>query len=153
MQEDRTGKIRSLPMSANRMLSFSMACCEATGIEPAASGQTRRGRDLVHAHPSVGALLVGKIGGQSDMGNRPAGTSKPIGTWPEKWTDCVHELDGHSIDVEPAERSGERELEKELLSLYIQHGIEEAVDDVSGAILDPALVKAGREVEMGSLRT
>ena len=39
-------------------------------------------------------------------------------------------------------------LETELSSLYVQNGIESAYDDVSGAVLDTKLVKAGRVVEM-----
>ena len=34
-------------------------------------------------------------------------------------------------------------------SLYVQCGVESACDDVSGAVLDSALVHAGRAVEMG----
>ena len=36
-----------------------------------------------------------------------------------------------------------------LNSLYVQCGVESAYDDISGAALDPALVHAGRAVEMG----
>ena len=43
-------------------------------------------------------------------------------------------------------------LNKELYSLYVQNGVEEASDDVSGAYLDPALVKAGRILEMNYFR-
>ena len=40
-------------------------------------------------------------------------------------------------------------MSKELQSLYVHHGIEEAIDDVSNAYLDPSLVKEARSVEMG----
>ena len=33
-------------------------------------------------------------------------------------------------------------------ALYAQHGVEYAVDDVSGALLDPKLVHEGRSTEM-----
>ena len=53
-----------------------------------------------------------------------------------EWTRC------------PRTGRGENILINELCSVYVQHGIEEATDDVSGAYLDPALVKAGRILEM-----
>ena len=36
----------------------------------------------------------------------------------------------------------------ELDALYVQHGVEYASDNVSGAWLDPAQVREGRDVEM-----
>ena len=36
----------------------------------------------------------------------------------------------------------------QLNALYVQHGIDAASDDVTGAWLDPALVREGRAVEM-----
>ena len=57
-------------------------------------------------------------------------------------------MDGHGVDALAKDRQGENILVQELCSLYIQHGIEEAVDDVSGALLDPGLVRAGRTLEM-----
>ena len=36
----------------------------------------------------------------------------------------------------------------ELDALYVQHGVENASDDVSGAWLDPAQAREGRDVEM-----
>ena len=36
----------------------------------------------------------------------------------------------------------------ELDALYVQHGVEHTLDDVSGAWLDPVLVREGRDVEM-----
>ena len=93
-------------------------------------------------------MLVGKVGGQSTDIDRPAGISRPIGNWPERWADCTHELDGHGVDAKPEDRSGETILDKELFSLYVQNVIEEAADDVSDAHLDPFLVKAGRILEM-----
>ena len=41
-----------------------------------------------------------------------------------------------------------RLLLNEVNALYVQHGIETAVDDVSGSWLDPAIVKRGHDVEM-----
>ena len=48
---------------------------------------------------------------------------------------------------------GEIILKGELCSLYVQNGIEGAVDDVSGTTLDPDMVRAGRDVEMGFFKT
>ena len=41
-----------------------------------------------------------------------------------------------------------RFLLDQLSALYVQHGIEAASDDVTGAWLDPALVREGRAVKM-----
>ena len=72
---------------------------------------------------------------------------KPIGDWPENWLDSIHEFDGHGV------REGETILKSELDSLYLQNEIEGAVDDVTGATLDPDMVWAGRDVEMGFFKT
>ena len=44
-------------------------------------------------------------------------------------------------------------LLQELNSLYVQHGVEAATDDVSGAWLDPGMVREGRAVEMDFFKT
>ena len=79
---------------------------------------------------------------------RPAGATNPRGDWPSHWSDVVHEFDGHGIGVEGHDRTGEDMLPQEINSLYVQHGVEAAVDYVSGAWLDPAMVQDGRAVEM-----
>lgn len=116
---------------------------------------------LVHACPSVAALLVWEICGQSNERHekatmqrvpRPAGVSRPIGKWPDAWADYTHEFDGHGLDANPESREGEKTLSKEFQSLYVRHGIEEAVDDVSNAYIDPSLVKDARNVDMFLLR-
>ena len=61
----------------------------------------------------------------------------------------MHEFDGHGIEADPADRTGEIILASNLNSLYVQNGVEYASDDVSGAMLDPKLVRDGRDVEMG----
>ena len=71
LHEDRIGRVRSLAMNENRLLSFSMACRQAMCGDPFAGVELGGKPGLVHAHPSVGALLVGKIGGQSSDGSRP----------------------------------------------------------------------------------
>ena len=80
---------------------------------------------------------------------RRAGTTRPVGDWPYHWSGCIHVFDGHGIDAFPEDRIGEELLMSGLNSLYFQCGVESAYDDVSGAALDPALVRAGRDVEMG----
>ena len=60
----------------------------------------------------------------------------------------LHEADGHDIDGTPGDRGGDRMLKGCMSSLYSESGIEYAVDDVSGALLDPELVHKGRKTEM-----
>ena len=60
----------------------------------------------------------------------------------------IHELDGHGIHVPGDDRSGETILLDQLNALYVQHGIDAASDDVTGAWLDPALFREARAVEM-----
>jgi hypothetical protein len=72
----------------------------------------------------------------------------PPGNWPEHWKDTVHEEDGHSIEGLPEDREGENLLRQGMYALYTQAGVEYAVDDVSGAMLDPKLVRKGRDTEM-----
>ena len=92
-------------------------------------------------------------------GERPTGrfrrkrlndSHKPAGKWLEHWIDPVHEEDGHSIDsLESVSGCGGKcLLHNGMSALYAQNGIEYAVDDVSGALLDPAMVHAGRATEM-----
>ena len=73
---------------------------------------------------------------------------KPKGELPSNLLDTVHETDGHNIDAPNCDRGGETALENCMNSLYAEAGIEYAVDDVSGALLDPTLVHAGRKTEM-----
>ena len=60
----------------------------------------------------------------------------------------MHELDGHGVDASPEDRIGEKLLMSGLNCVYVQCGVESAYDDVSGAALGPALLRAGRDVEM-----
>ena len=73
---------------------------------------------------------------------------KPAGNSPDHWIDTVHETDGHAIDEPSHDRGGEELLDNSMSSLYAQAGVEYAVDDVSGALLEPALVHEGRATEM-----
>ena len=67
---------------------------------------------------------------------------------PAHWIDPIHESEGHGIDGTAECRSGERHLYNGMMAPYAEGGIEYAVDDVSGALLDPAAVHAGRTTEM-----
>ena len=78
---------------------------------------------------------------------------KAIGDWPESCLDNIHEFNGHGVDDLPEHSSGEAILKRELDSLYVQNGIEGAVDVVSGATLDPGLVRTGYKFEMGCFKT
>ena len=80
---------------------------------------------------------------------RPNETMKPQGTWPKHWVDPVHESEGHDIDGLAECRIGEGHLYNGMMSLYADNGIEYAVDDISGSLLDPAAVHEGRTTEMG----
>ena len=79
---------------------------------------------------------------------RGNGVVKPQGDWPTHWVDSIHEYDGHGVDAPLECRVGEDWLVGELSALYAQHGIEYAVDDVSGSMLEPGMVRSGRELEM-----
>ena len=74
--------------------------------------------------------------------------SKPAGQWPEHLVDSVHEAEGHCINITNCDREGETLLSNGMSALYAQHGFEYAVDDVSGAMLEPKLVHEGRSTEM-----
>ena len=73
---------------------------------------------------------------------------KPAGKWLEHREDPVHEEDGHNIDSLVGDRGGEVLLYSGMSALYAQKGLEYAVDDASGALLDPTMVHAGRATEM-----
>ena len=73
--------------------------------------------------------------------------------WPEKWADDVREFEGHILDSVSDDRSGEELLQRGLSALCVHHGVEVACHDISGAVLDPALVGEARGVEMGYFKT
>ena len=75
-------------------------------------------------------------------------TTRPSGQWPDHWIDSVHEADGHYMNDCAGLRGGETMLNNAMSSLYAEAGVEYAVDNVSGALLDPKLVHAGRATEM-----
>ena len=123
-----------------------MLCQEATGEEP----------------PGPLPEFIYGIQVEVDGEDRPTGRYRrergngvtvPCGEWPVHWVDGIHEFDGHNVDAQPEDRDGEEWLMGELSSLYAQHGVEYAADDVSGAALDPAAVHKGRGVEMDYFRS
>ena len=121
-----------------------MLCCEATG------GYSQE--IVVDCAFDMSGIQMEVDGKEQPTGRfrkkRPAGISKPAGRWPEHWVDPIHEFNGHGESVEGEYRTGEEFLLNEVNSLYVQHGIETAVDNVSGSWLDPAAVERGRDVEM-----
>ena len=78
----------------------------------------------------------------------PGPIEKPIGNYPYHWPDGIHELDGHALGSTLTSRGGEAALYTEMNALMVQNGIEYAEDDVSGASLDPTLVRQARDLEM-----
>ena len=59
LHEDKIGKIKSLPMNENRLLSISMACCQATGGDLSGGVELGGKSGLVNAHPSFAFCLLG----------------------------------------------------------------------------------------------
>ena len=57
-------------------------------------------------------------------------------------------VDGHCMHALAESREGENILNNCMFALYAENGIEYAVDDISGALLDPAAVHEGRRAEM-----
>ena len=39
----------------------------------------------------------------------PAGTTHPAADWPDKWSDCIHEFNGHGIDAVGDDRDDEND--------------------------------------------
>ena len=134
------GRLLSLAAMAK---SLSLLCCEATGGYPPG---------IVDGSAfDLRGISMEVDGKEQPTGRfrkrRPAGISKPAGSWPEHWVDPIHDFDGHGVRVEGKDRTGKEFLLNEVNTLYVQHGIETAVDDVNGSWLDPAAVKRGRDVK------
>ena len=58
----------------------------------------------------------------------------------------MHELDGHALASTLTWRDGEAALYHEMNALMVQSWIELAEDHVSGASLDPALVRQASDL-------
>ena len=149
-REDKTGGIRSLALTPQRLLSLSMACSEASGGSFPEIVHKKGEFDISSLQMELNAVEEATGRFRTKRGGE---ILKPIGDWPENWLDDIHEFDGHGVDDTPEGREGETILKGELDSLYIQSGIESAVDDVSGASLNLDMVRAGRDVEMGFFKT
>ena len=78
----------------------------------------------------------------------PGPIQKPIGSYPQHWSGGIHELDGHALGSTLTSNDGEAALHHEMDVFMAQNGIEYAEDDVSGASLNPALVRQARDLEM-----
>ena len=74
--------------------------------------------------------------------------ARPIGEYPERWADSVHEEDGGRDFAGGRPRMGVHLLREELQSIGVREGVCYAWDDVSGAPLDWEKVKAARREEM-----
>ena len=48
---------------------------------------------------------------------RPAGTTHPVGDWPDYWSDRIYEFDGHGIDAVGDDSDGEKRQMGELDAL------------------------------------
>ena len=149
MREIELRKVRTPALQRSGLFSISMACMQATGGYPPEI-LNEKGEFSI----SGMQMQVDENGEGTGMfrTKRLAGTSKPRGNWPENWVDSVHEFNGHGVDASPEERIGEKLLMSGLNSLYVQCGVESAYDDVSGAALDPALVRAAVTSGWVSLR-
>ena len=143
-RDNKTRTITTLPMDKNRLSSLSLLCCEASGGH-STEDVTMGGFCLDNIQVEVDG--EGKHTGKFRM-SRPAGTTKPAGNWPSHWSDMIHEFDGHDMNAAGEDRTGESILLEQLSALYVQNGIDAASDDVTGAWLDPSLVREGRAVEM-----
>ena len=78
----------------------------------------------------------------------PGPIEKPIGSYPQNWSDGIHDLDGHALGSTLTSRDGEAALYTEMNALMVQNDIEYAEDDVSGGSPDPALLRQARDLEM-----
>ena len=121
-------RFATLPMSSVELVDFSHVCCQATG-------RTGEISSLCNIDESTSSVWLAPV-------------IRPIGDFPVHWHDGVHDQDGHGMQSGPHECDGERVLQSELSALHVREGVEQAVDDVSGAYLDPALVAEARKLEM-----
>ena len=133
-RQERLNIISSLPMSSKTLSSFSTLCHDASIFvegENEAKYESRRQN--------------WKKRWAEDM-------VKPNGNWPDRWCDPVHEPTGRSIEGENGSKVGEEKLIEAMNALIESYGNLIAYDDVTSAVLDPALVAAAREVEMELFR-
>ena len=72
------------------------------------------------------------------------------GSFPSHWVEDYHELDG--VAKKAGDKKGEEMLREQLFKLGVRGGVCYARDDITGADLDPDLVKEARELEMKYFR-
>ena len=92
--------------------------------------------------------LCSEATGQDAQAGWPGPVARPIGEYPDHWSDGLHELYGHGLRTDAKDREGERLLCIEMDSLMVQSGVEYAYDDVTNASLNPSLVRKARDLEM-----
>ena len=149
IRQDKSGRVQLDPVTKTQLHSLiprlKLLCCEATGGYPPeiVNEQGEFTLDNIQIEVDGEGKSTGKF-----RKVRPAGVTRPPGDWPSHWADVIHEFDGHGIKADGEDRDGETILNEQLFALYVQNGVEVASDDVSGAWLDPELVREGRAVEM-----
>ena len=144
--EDGSGTacIRYLPMTKERVSLISLLCCEATGgYPPEIVVNGKFTFDNVQIEVDGKGEATGKF-----QKARQVGVTHPTCVWTKHLADYIHEFDGHGNDATGDDRDGELFLGNGLHTMHVQNGIQMARNDVSGALLEPALVEQGHEVEI-----
>ena len=153
LREDKSGRATSscmdvgqLKSCVERLLSISECCQQATGTSHVelVDSLGRFALDGIQVETLENGVETGRV----RLKQRPGEVYRPTGSWPGHWGDFTHEVDGHGLDAKPDDIEGEAILNKHLMSLYVQHGVEVACDDVSGALLDPNLIHEARSTEI-----
>ena len=132
-------RLSSPAMSTMSLVDFSRSCCQAT------SKSKEIEESLKPAWNAMSSLCNVKRYSKSVW---RAPVIVPKGEYPSHWHDGVPDLDGHGMHDDAAVITGEDILRSELSALYVNEGVMQAVDDVSGSFLDPALVSDARALEM-----
>ena len=141
---ERTRMIKTFPMTACRLSSLSLLCCEATGGYP--PGIVTDGKLSLD---NIQIEIDGEGWHRGEFRKvRPIGSTKPPGDRPSHWSDMIHEFNGHGMDVPGEYRSVDDIMADQLSAPYALHGVEMASDNVTGAWLDPILVHKGCAAEM-----
>ena len=173
---DLSTRFTTLPMNAERVVSLSMLCCEATGgplsnlfakdwdtfahrdqrwiahdsVGSNGTADSLIGNGVEETNKSVAEVIDSSLLRKGDPGKSswPSFLRVPIGDFSTHWGDGMHDGDGHGLRSGARDLEGEVLLKGELAALMIEGGIEYASDDVSGAHLQPELVHEARKVEM-----
>ena len=129
-----------------RLLSIADCCRQASGNMdlPTVDSNGKYSLDGIRVEGEDGKGAIE----EQEMKRRPGENHKPKGAWPAHWGDFTHEPEGHNLDSNHGDANGEELLQRELMTIYAENGIQMASDDVSGASLDPALVHMARATEI-----